>query len=428
MHIKLDARPYARTPLDIHVSEDATIHDLRALIEKEIPKIDASSAKLIGSGGKLIRLGSGAGSMPLHLLFGETANEKEMAFKLMASTKADISAIQNAKEVPGIASFEHEEERERRRQLPSERNVATSSESLFAEFRPWQPKNLSLVPPLSEALKLLQTIATDAGILGVMKKHRWKVGVLSELPPEGYVGVSPVCVLGYNRNAGQEISLRLRTDDLRGFRRYDRIRETLIHELAHNVFSEHDNNFKELNSRLKREVESLDWRGASGARTVSEEKTAPFAPSLNVDTRKSVESGRYKLPGKLPSVSPREAAVAAAEQRVRAAKLSSHPVQIEERTPSPSIPESPPQKGDIVEYKQRDGSWVAAKVVAIDFSVVPPSYGIELTTDNGMTYRETELSRLRKTFEEGKESLVEGLGHRDAATEAKEAEVNENLE
>lgn len=73
---------------------------------------------------------------------------------------------------------------------------------------------------------------------------RWEVGLLSEMPPEGKVGVSAMCILGYNVNAGQEISLRLRTDDLKGFRRYDRIRETLCHELAHMVHSEHDANFK----------------------------------------------------------------------------------------------------------------------------------------------------------------------------------------
>lgn len=106
------------------------------------------------------------------------------------------------------------------------------------------------------------------------------------MPPEGKVGVSPVCILGVNINkgasdmthmrvlfrgtcevssvlcraavhldsataAGQEISLRLRTDDLKGFRRYDRIRETLIHELAHMVWGEHDANFKELNSQVR---------------------------------------------------------------------------------------------------------------------------------------------------------------------------------
>lgn len=41
------------------------------------------------------------------------------------------------------------------------------------------------------------------------------MGLLSEMPPEGKVGVSAMCVLGYNVNNGQEISLRLRTDDLK---------------------------------------------------------------------------------------------------------------------------------------------------------------------------------------------------------------------
>jgi hypothetical protein len=49
------------------------------------------------------------------------------------------------------------------------------------------------------------------------------------------VGVSQVCILGYNLNNGQEISLRLRTDDYAGFRKYLAIRKTLVHELTHNV-------------------------------------------------------------------------------------------------------------------------------------------------------------------------------------------------
>jgi hypothetical protein len=68
-----------------------------------------------------------------------------------------------------------------------------------------------------------------------MESHGWHVGKLTEMPPEGRVGVSEVCVLGYNVNHGQEISLRLRTDDMKGFRKYARIRETLVHELAHMV-------------------------------------------------------------------------------------------------------------------------------------------------------------------------------------------------
>ena len=61
--------------------------------------------------------------------------------------------------------------------------------------------------------------------------------------------------------------MRLRTDDLRGFRRLRDIKLTLMHELAHNEFREHDQSFKELNSRLVRELESLDWRTGRGRTT-----------------------------------------------------------------------------------------------------------------------------------------------------------------
>ena len=79
--------------------------------------------------------------------------------------------------------------------------------------------------------------------------------------PGGQGGRGESCVLGYNVNAGQEIHLRLRTDDLRGFRRYQRVRETLVHELTHNgVWSAHDANFKNLCSQLTRECAAFDWK------------------------------------------------------------------------------------------------------------------------------------------------------------------------
>ena len=55
------------------------------------------------------------------------------------------------------------------------------------------------------------------------------------------------------------------------------------------------------------------------------------------------------------------------------------------------------------------------QVVAVDLSVQPPSYGIQLP---GGSYRETEGGRLQALPEQP--PAVEGLGHRDAATEAKE--------
>lgn len=55
-------------------------------------------------------------------------------------------------------------------------------------------------------------------------------------------------------NKSQEIKLRLRTDDLRGFCNYDQIKKVLWHELAHNEYSEHDDDFKALMAELEREV------------------------------------------------------------------------------------------------------------------------------------------------------------------------------
>ena len=38
------------------------------------------------------------------------------------------------------------------------------------------------------------------------------------------------------QNHGEEISLRLRTDDLKGFRKYESIKKTLLHELVSFIF------------------------------------------------------------------------------------------------------------------------------------------------------------------------------------------------
>jgi hypothetical protein len=42
-----------------------------------------------------------------------------------------------------------------------------------------------------------------------------------------------------------------------GFRKYDSIRATLVHELTHNVYGGHGNDFRTLCSQLNREVEQV---------------------------------------------------------------------------------------------------------------------------------------------------------------------------
>eukprot|EP00947_MAST-08B_sp_MAST-8B-sp1_P006435 g6435.t1 len=112
-----------------------------------------------------------------------------------------------------------------------------------------------------------------------MKKHKWTVGCLKEMFPRGKVGVSESCLMGLNVNAGQEIHLRIRTDDLQGFRKYLSIREVLCHELTHMVWGDHDNNFKKLNSQLLKEVVELDWTKKGGRRLGGRLQIAPPPPS-----------------------------------------------------------------------------------------------------------------------------------------------------
>ncbi|KAE8685247.1 putative lipid-A-disaccharide synthase [Hibiscus syriacus] len=171
-----------------------------------------------------------------------------------------------------------------------------------------------LHPPASEALRRMHMLASDPGIIAVMNKHRWRVGIMTEMSPVGYVGVSPKCILGLNKNHGEEISLRLRTDDLKGFRKYESIKKTLLHELAHMVFSEHDSNFYTLDKLLNEEAASLDWT-KSRAYTLS-----GIRRSDNPEEEYYVENGRnsQKVGGNMSTLleNARASAVAAAYLRL----------------------------------------------------------------------------------------------------------------
>lgn len=72
-----------------------------------------------------------------------------------------------------------------------------------------------------KSLEILQALRNDYGISAIMKKYQWSVPVLMELDP--YLNTyqysenrvdngKPTHLLGLNRNKGQAIELRLRTD------------------------------------------------------------------------------------------------------------------------------------------------------------------------------------------------------------------------
>ena len=101
-----------------------------------------------------------------------------------------------------------------------------------------------------------------------MVKHRFSVAVLTEMNPADHT-THESKTLGLNRNRGEVIELRLRTDAYDGYRDYRIIRDTLCHELAHNVHGEHDRHFWDLCKAIEGEVRRGDWK--SGGQAVSEE-------------------------------------------------------------------------------------------------------------------------------------------------------------
>ncbi|CAM9264285.1 unnamed protein product [Ectocarpus sp. 13 AM-2016] len=149
-----------------------------------------------------------------------------------------------------------------------------------SDLSPYRFERIETLPGLPEeetARKILESLAADPGVRAVLEKHRWTVGALCELYPEGKVGVSDMCVMGLNQNHGMKILLRLRTDDLQGFRKILSIRKVLFHELAHNEFSDHDDNFYMLMRKVEREAAELNWTQQSGGRTLAGRPPAPRA-------------------------------------------------------------------------------------------------------------------------------------------------------
>ncbi len=87
-------------------------------------------------------------------------------------------------------------------------------------------------------------------------------------------------LLGFNRNQGELIALRLRFED--GFRTYESIKAVLFHELAHNRWSEHDHNFHAFNRQLTAEAKQFDWTQSQGMTSL------PLAFSLISDNSMNV--------------------------------------------------------------------------------------------------------------------------------------------
>ena len=68
------------------------------------------------------------------------------------------------------------------------------SSSTSSRHRFLRTEALSGFHDKSKAEEILHSLATDPAILKVLEKHKWTVGALCEMFPDGYVGVSDVRV------------------------------------------------------------------------------------------------------------------------------------------------------------------------------------------------------------------------------------------
>jgi hypothetical protein len=231
---------FGKQHFEIHPGDDYSIAHIKSILTQET---GYDSIRLV-SGGKTL-----ADDILVHAIPGGIH-----AKLVMIASHSDELTAPNPIEVRAKNDLTSS-------RMPVKQSVGVVTKREFVKdgygFHGVQP--LAGLPEEDRAREILETLASDPGFLAVMKKHGWNVGSLGELYPEGYVGVSEVCVLGLNKNKGQEILLRIRTDDLKGFRKMLTIREVLCHELAHMEHSDHDDDFYRLMRVIQREVIELDW-------------------------------------------------------------------------------------------------------------------------------------------------------------------------
>lgn len=117
--------------------------------------------------------------------------------------------------------------------------------------------HLNHYPRQDEALHLLKRVASL--VKPLMRARAWKVNSLSEMHPE------QANLLGLNVNKGEKIMLRLRQPfDRTQFLPFEKVVDTMLHELAHIVHGPHDQKFHALWDQLRDELDGLMMKGYTG--------------------------------------------------------------------------------------------------------------------------------------------------------------------
>jgi hypothetical protein len=243
---------------------------------------------------------------------------------LLGATVAEVNSLSNA---AADAASRASRSRTQKPKVQAYKTHDWKKEQEEAQYTFTTLRPLPYLPNPERSLAFLQRLKDDPGVKASMRKHKWTVPLLTEMNPiehtqSNHEGTSRT--LGLNRNAGEVIELRLRTDAYDGYRDYKTIRKTLCHEMAHNVFGPHDRNFWELCKQVEREVEGADWK--SGGNITGDGDY--YGGEDEVDDHGGWEGGEFVLgtgssPGSTGASTPsqglsrREILARAADERIR---------------------------------------------------------------------------------------------------------------
>ncbi|KAF7361380.1 Zinc metalloproteinase [Mycena sanguinolenta] len=231
----------------LSILPDSTLADLHATLE-ELTTVPPSMQKLLYK--------NSPKAAHDEMTLREAGLKNGIKVQMVGSTLQELDSLQ-AKEAEQRKRDRILRERALKAPVKVRSTASSSTTDHLYRFHELIP--LPHLPDPDSALAVLRRLSNDKAIRHVMQLHKFSVGILTELDPRERPDL-----LGLNTNQGQEIKLRLRTDSYDGFRVYSQVRRTLCHELAHNVFGPHDNNFKELNSQLNREVAEFERAAAEG--------------------------------------------------------------------------------------------------------------------------------------------------------------------
>ncbi|KAF1970130.1 zinc metallo protein-like proteinase [Bimuria novae-zelandiae CBS 107.79] len=309
-------------PMTLAFTQDATVTDLSERVASELAIPPSHQKFLVGAKVGLLKPPFKNAALPLSSLL-------DKKITLMGSTIAEVKTL-NASISAAAAP---------RRPGPVKaatparhRDWQKASEEAQYTFHTLRP--LPYLPNPERSLRFLERLRDDAGIKAAMRTHKFSVPLLTEMDPAMHT-THESRTLGLNRNQGEVIELRLRTDAYDGYRDYKTIRKTLCHELAHNVWGPHDRNFWELCKQIEREVERDDW--TRGGHSVGNQVYAD-GPEEDVIDHGGWTGGEFVLGGgraagenesvvssvgdtvQLGSLSRREILAKAAEERMKKAE------------------------------------------------------------------------------------------------------------